>query len=313
MKTCITGGAGFIGSHVADAYLAEGAQVVIVDDLSSGNRANVPAGARLVELDIRDRDGVAALFANERFDVVNHHAAQISVTESVRAPECDAAVNVDGLLNVLAACVRSGVDKFVFASSGGTVYGAPDRLPCTEDDPFDPVTPYGITKTAGELYVRFYGREHGLRWTVLRYANVYGPRQDPHGEAGVVAIFCHRMLAGQPVQVYGMRAPGDGGCERDYVYVGDVARANTAALSRGDGDAFNIGTGTRTRTRALAEALAAAAGRALAIEDAPPRAGDLAANCVDPARARARLGWTPSTDLRTGLAATHAFFRKALA
>ena len=186
MKICITGGAGFIGSHVADAYLALGAEVVVIDDLSTGLRRNVPRGARFVEADIRDRERVAAIFRAERFTHVNHHAAQISVPASVQDPRFDADVNVLGLLVVLEACAKSEVEKFIFISSGGTVYGVPDRLPCVEDDPLAPASPYGIAKTAGEFYTRFYGSANGLRWTALRYSNVYGPRQNPHGEAGSV-------------------------------------------------------------------------------------------------------------------------------
>ena len=311
MKICITGGAGFIGSHVADAYLALGAEVVVIDDLSTGLRRNVPRGARFVEADIRDRERVAAIFRAERFTHVNHHAAQISVPASVQDPRFDADVNVLGLLVVLEACAKSEVEKFIFISSGGTVYGVPDRLPCVEDDPLAPASPYGIAKTAGELYTRFYGSANGLRWTALRYSNVYGPRQNPHGEAGVVAIFCSRIIAGAPVQVFGACAPGDGGCERDYVYVGDVAAANVAALAKGDGEAFNIGTSTLTRTRALLEALQAAAGRTVPVEERGPRPGDVRANSLDPSKAARGLGWRPRTTLEAGLELTFRHFAAA--
>lgn len=313
MKICITGGAGFIGSHVADAYLALGAEVVVIDDLSSGTRENVPRGARLIQADIRDRRRIAEIFRTERFTHVSHHAAQISVPASVQDPWFDAEVNVHGLLSVLDACVRSGVEKCIFVSSGGTVYGNPARLPCVEDDPLAPANPYGIAKTAGEFYTRFYGQEHGLRWTVLRYSNVYGPRQNPHGEAGVVAIFASRILAGAPVKVYGACAPGDGGCERDYVYVGDVAAANAAALAKGDGEAFNIGTSTLTRTRALLDALLATAGRTVPVEECGPRPGDLRANSIDPGKAARGLGWRPAVALEEGLALTFRHFAAARA
>jgi len=309
MKICVTGGAGFIGSHVADAYLAEGAEVVVVDDLSSGSKRNVPAGARFVELDIRDKPAVAELFEKEKFDLVNHHAAQISVPDSVRDPVHDADINIRGLLNLLEAAAAGGVKKFIFISSGGTVYGAPEKLPCRETYPYDPESPYGITKTAGELYVRFYGREHGLAWTVLRYSNVYGPRQDPHGEAGVVAIFCNRLLDGVPVTVHALKEPGDGGCFRDYVYVRDVAAANVAAVDRGEGEAFNVGTGRQTRTRDLFELLCEAAGRRVPMEEGPPRPGDVARNSVDPSKAARGLGWKAQVDLKTGLGETFEYFR----
>ena len=309
MKVCVTGGAGFIGSHVADAYLAKGAQVVVVDDLSSGSKRNVPPEAVFVELDIRVKEGVKELFERENFDAVNHHAAQISVPDSVRNPAKDADINIRGLLNLLEASVSTGVGKFIFISSGGTVYGAPEELPCRESYPYNPESPYGITKTAGELYVRFYGKEHGLSWTVLRYSNVYGPRQDPHGEAGVVAIFCNRLLDGAPVTVHALKEPGDGGCFRDYVYVKDVAAANAAALDRGEGEAFNVGTGRQTRTRELFELLCEAAGRRVPVREGPPRPGDVARNSVDPSKAAELLGGRPNVELKTGLRETFEYFR----
>jgi UDP-glucose 4-epimerase len=308
MKICVTGGAGFIGSHVAAAYLAAGAEVVAVDDLSTGSRRNVPAGVRLVVLDIRHRRAVRELFEAEEFEVVNHHAAQISVPQAVRDPVFDAEVNVMGLLNVLEASAATGVGKVIFISSGGTVYGNPDALPCRETYPFDPASPYGITKTAGEFYVRFFAREHGLAWTALRYSNVYGPRQDPHGEAGVVAIFAQRLLAGEPVALYALAEIGDGGCWRDYVYAEDVAAANVAALDRGAGEAFNIGTGIQTQTRTVLDLLVEVSGRRVSCEDRPPRPGDLARNAVDPDKARRVLGWEPRVELGEGLRRTFEYF-----
>ncbi len=310
MKICITGGAGFIGSHAADAYLAVGAEVVVLDDLSSGRRENVPPAARLIEVDIRNRERIAEIFRTERFTHVNHHAAQMSVPASVKDPSFDAQVNVLGLVNLLDACVLTNVKKFIYVSSGGTVYGTPAKLPCTEKYPFAPTSPYGITKTAGELYVRFYGAEHGLAWTALRYSNVYGPRQNPHGEAGVVAIFSTRLLRGEPIKVYGARVAGDGGCERDYVYVEDVAAANVAALTGGDGEAFNIGTKKLTRTRELLDQLLSLSGRTTAVEECGPRPGDLLANCINPAKAARVLKWRPRFALSAGLARTFDYFQK---
>jgi len=309
MKICLTGGAGFIGSHVAEAYLGLGHEVVVVDDLSTGSEKNVPSGAKFVRLDIRDREAVDRLFEAERFEVVNHHAAQVSVPAGVADPRHDASVNVTGLLNVLEASRRTGVSKFIFISSGGTVYGEVEELPISEARPVDPCSPYGITKAAGEFYVRFFGRQYGLRWTSLRYSNVYGPRQDPHGEAGVVAIFSQRLAAGRPVKIYGLAKPGDGGCFRDYVYVGDVAQANMAALERGDGEALNIGTGKQSRTREIFDTLCSVAGKTVPVEDAPPRPGDVPRNAVDPAKARDVLKWEPRTTLAEGLARTFEFFR----
>ncbi len=308
MKTCVTGGAGFIGSHVAHAYLAAGAEVVIVDDLSTGSRRNVPDGGRLVVLDIRDRKRLMELFERERFAAVNHHAAQMSVSDSVRDPHFDAEVNLVGLLNLLDAVVATGVRKFIFISSGGTVYGVPRELPCLETYPFDPTSPYGISKAAGELYVRFYGSQHGVAWTSLRYSNVFGPRQDPHGEAGVVAIFARQLLAGEPVGIYALNEVGDGGCYRDYVYAADVAAANVAALDRGDGEAINIGTGVETQTRRIFDLLCDVSGLSAPVEDRPPRPGDLARNSVDPAKAKQLLGWEPRVELREGLRQTLAYF-----
>jgi UDP-glucose 4-epimerase len=308
MKICVTGGAGFIGSHVAEAYRAAGAEVVVIDNLATGSRRNVPRGVRLVTLDIRRRAKVAELFAAEQFTVVNHHAAQTSVPDSVKNPSYDAEVNIHGLINLLDASAATRVSKFIFISSGGTVYGEPETLPCVETYPIAPASPYGITKAAGEFYVRFYGRTHGLAWTILRYANVYGPRQDPHGEAGVVAIFARRIVAGEPITIFALTAPGDGGCFRDYVYVGDVAAANVAALERGDGEAFNIGTSVETRTAEVYEVLSSVAGRRVPVDEGPPRPGDLPRNSVSYAKARRMLGWEPRVSLHQGLEKTFAFF-----
>jgi UDP-glucose 4-epimerase len=295
---------------VVDAYCAIGAEVVVVDDLSSGRRENVSEGARFVELDIRDRSGLMALFEAEGFTVINHHAAQVSVSNSVKDPRFDAAVNIEGLLNVLEASVAVGAEKFIFVSSGGTVYGTPERLPCVETEGCAPESPYGITKAAGERYVTFYGREHGLAWTSLRYSNVYGPRQDPHGEAGVVAIFARRLIDNVPVTIYAAHEVGDGGCFRDYIYVSDVAAANVAALETGDGEVFNIGTGVQTQTRELFELLCAGSGRRVPVENRSPRPGDVPRNSVNPQKADRLLHWKPRVDLQTGLTLTFEYFAR---
>src|SRR5215212_1162880 len=224
-KILITGGAGFIGSHVADGYLAEGHDVVVVDDLSTGHRANLPERARLCEADLTDGAELARILETERPDVVNHHAAQRSVRVSVEDPAEDARINVIGSLRLLELSRRYGVKKVIFISTGGAIYGEDTPIPTPEDAPAWPVSPYGIAKLSVEHYLYYYGVQFGLSSVILRYANVYGPRQDPHGEAGVVAIFVERLLAGQECTIF-----GDGGQTRDYVYVGDLVRANIAAL-----------------------------------------------------------------------------------
>ena len=304
MKILVTGGAGFIASHVADAYLKLGHKVTVLDNLSGGKRSNVPPKAKFVKMDIRDRKKVFALFKKERFEVVNSHAAQMSVPDSVKDPLFDAEVNVLGVLGLMEAGRRNGLRKFIHVSSGGTVYGAPRKLPCTEDYPILPESPYGITKAVGEDYLRFMAIESGLDWTVLRYSNVYGPRQVPHGEAGVVSIFINRLLKGEPCTIF-----GDGSIIRDYVFVGDVARANVLALKKGSRRAYNIGTNRPTNVRQLYASIIKAMGLKVKPVFGPPRAGDLKANYLSYARARRELGWSPKVGLDEGIAKTVEFFR----
>ncbi len=308
MKILVTGGAGFIGSHVAEAYLENGHEVVIVDNLSGGRRENLPAGARFHLLDIGSPE-LEKLFAYERPEVVNHQAAQISVTVSARDPALDARVNALGLLNVLEASVRCGARKLIFASSGGAIYGETDRLPTPEDHPPAPLSPYGIHKLLGEHYLRYYRHQHGLDYTALRYANVYGPRQNPEGEAGVVAIFIRRLLDGRTPVLYAYPQEPDG-MSRDYVYVGDVAEASLRALQGGSAEVVNIGTGIATTTGALYRQIEAALGQRVPPERAAARPGDLRHSCLDVSRARAVLSWQPRTDLARGLAETVEYFRK---
>ncbi len=303
-RVLVTGGAGFIGSHVAEAYLRRGDEVVVLDSLVHGRRENVPAGAELVELDIRD-PGAARLIREGRFDVVNHHAAQMDVRVSVADPRFDASVNVDGLLNLLEAARESGVGRFLYVSSGGVVYGEPETRPTPETAPKLPESPYGVTKLAGEQYLYYYHRVHGLEYAALRYSNVYGPRQDPHGEAGVVAIFCNRLLAGEDLTVF-----GSGEQTRDYVYVGDVVAANLlltdARLPRAgslDDRGFNVGTGVGTSVNQLAEILIGISGTSLGVQQAPGRPGELLHSSLDTARLRS-LGWEPRTPLEEGLRTT---------
>jgi UDP-glucose 4-epimerase len=306
LRIIVTGGAGFIGSHVVDAYLAQGHEVLALDSLwehGGGRRENVPAGAAFEKADIRD--DLARVFAEFRPDVVNHHAAQHSVAISARDPMYDAQVNVLGLLNVLENCVNAGVRKVIFASSGAT-FGNPDKFPITDDTPQRPTSPYGITKMVAEHYLRFYKSEKGLDFTALRYGNVYGPRQDPNGEAGVIAIFIGAFLQRKGVRIY-----SDGEQTRDYVFAGDVARANLAALERGSGECYVIGTGVKTSVNAIYRSLVEISGFEAPVERAPRRPGDARDAQFDSTRARAELQWSPSTNLADGMRATYEYFKAA--
>ncbi len=298
MKIIVTGGAGFIGSHVVDAYVAAGHDVLVLDDLSVGKREQVNPAARLVEMSMLN-PAVVDLFQAERPDLVNHHAANPSVSLSVRRPDFDARQNILGTLNLLEAARLSGTGKFVYICSGGAMYGNPQRLPVDEEHPADPVSPYGLSKHTGERYVRLYGAEHGLRWTSLRYANVYGPRQDPFGEAGVISIFCQNLLDGVPPEIQ-----WDGEQTRDFVYVGDCARANLAVLAAGDGQAYNVGTGVGTSINALFAALLSVAGLAAAPRRGPRRPGDARHSYLDCRKIASDLGWHPEVTLRDGLSLT---------
>ncbi len=286
----VTGGAGFIGSHVVEAALEAGWEVAALDDLSSGQRENLPEGVHLFEVDVRDVPAVEAAFQDFRPSVVSHQAAQASVSVSVREPVFDAEVNVIGGLNVLLAARAQGVERVVFASTGGAIYGEVPSGAASEETPPRPYSPYATSKLSFEHYLETFRQQYGLEFVILRYGNVYGPRQNPHGEAGVVAIFADRMLAGQPVQINAMREPGDGGCVRDYVYVSDVARANLAAARGETPRLLNIGTGVGTSTRELAEQLAAALNVQADLRPAPPRPGDLERSVLDPSRFQEVLG-----------------------
>ena len=305
-KVLVTGGAGFIGSHIADAYLKEGARVWIVDNLSSGKRSNVPEGANLVHLDIRDAKLADVFSEAGGFDVISHHAAQIDVRVSVSDPRRDAGINIDGFLNVAENALRFGCGRFMFVSSGGVVYGEPDVRPTPETTPKRPLSPYGVTKLTGEYYLSYYANERGLDYAAVRYSNVYGPRQDPHGEAGVVAIFCTRIGAGTPLTVF-----GDGEQTRDYVYVGDVVAANVRlaeadlpAPASLDARAFNVGTSSETSVNELARTLMSAAGREVELKYAPARAGEVQHSCLNADKLRA-LGWKPAVTLHEGLGRTY--------
>jgi UDP-glucose 4-epimerase len=304
VRVLVTGGAGFIGSHVVDAHLEQGDQVAVVDSLVGGQRVFVSERARFYTLDIRDA-GLRDVFERERPQLVNHHAAQTSVSVSVHDPLRDAEVNVMGTLRLLQLCIEFGVEYLVFASTGGALYGEPDRLPADEATPTAPLSPYGAAKLAGEAYIDLYGRLHGLHAGRLRYANVYGPRQDPHGEAGVVAIFSRALLDGRRPVIF-----GDGEQTRDFVFVADVVRANLLIAERRFAGALNIGTGQATTVNTIYQTLARAAGVSGPPAYGAPRAGDVRHIALDASAARHAIGWKPEVALSAGLTATLDWFRR---
>jgi len=304
MRILVTGGAGFIGSHIVDTYLAAGHSVAIVDNLSTGRREHVNPRARLYTVDLGAPDALAEVFAREQPQVVSHQAAQKSVRISVEDPAADATINIVGSLHLLEQCRRHGVEHIIFASTGGAIYGDVNVIPTPEDHPAWPVSPYGIAKLTAEHYLYFYHHQYGIPYTALRYANVYGPRQDPHGEAGVVAIFVERLLAGDSVTIF-----GDGEQTRDYVYVGDVAAANLRALETRAPGPFNIGTGVETSVNTLYHALEQAIGIDRPASYAPARPGEQQRSAVDARHAAQTLGWEPQLSLADGLRRTVEAFR----
>lgn len=336
MRILVTGGAGFIGSHVVDAYIHAGHEVWVVDDLSRGKREQVNPHAKFIRMDLRSPD-LKDLVAGGGFDCVNHHAAQMDVRVSVADPARDAMINILGTLNLLEAARAHGVRQVIFASTGGAIYGEQHRFPASEQHPTAPTSPYGVTKRAAELYLEYYRQVHGFCYIVLRYANVYGPRQDPDGEAGVVAIFCGKVLTGQRLIIF-----GDGEQTRDYVNVADVARANLLALnylgaavdcvestpavesgtckqtarsalkdSRAQklNTVFNIGTGIETSVNALAAILLEAADSDCPVVHHPARTGEQGRSVIDPSLAKSVLRWEPMISLQDGLAQTLGWFR----
>lgn len=336
MRVLVTGGAGFIGSHIVDVLVAEGHHVVVVDNLSGGKAENLNPAAKFYCLDICSPE-LEKVFGEEKIELVNHHAAQIDVRRSVADPAEDARVNIQGLLNILENCRRFGVRGLVFASSGGVVYGEPRDLPVAEDYPKGPLSPYGVSKLSSEYYLYCYAQVAGLPYVALRYGNVYGPRQDPHGEAGVVAIFGLKMLAGEVPVIY-----GDGEQLRDYVYVGDVVQANLLAMRRlldaapgregaagsssagagaaeigpqaggVDGPAYNIGTGVGTSVNELFAVLRDLTGYRGEAQHGPERPGELRRIYLDCTRAQKELGWRPAVSLRKGLSLTVEYLVQSL-
>ena len=304
LQVLVTGGAGFIGSHIVDAFLNRGYEVVVVDNLSTGKLENLNPGAKFYQIDIRSPE-LCEIFEKEHPDYVDHHAAQIDVRKSAAEPAYDAEVNVVGTINVLENCVTHKVKKVVFASTGGAIYGEPEYLPVAESHPIAPLAPYGLAKHIGELYLDYYHRMEGLSYVALRYGNVYGPRQDPHGEAGVVAIFINIMLKdGQPV-IY-----GDGTQSRDYIYIEDVVQANVIAMEKDVCGAFNIGTGIGTSVNELYRSL----GALLEFEKPPlylpPRIGEVQRIYLSAEEAKRLLGWEPQVSLVEGLQRTIKYFKR---
>ena len=309
MKILVTGGAGFIGSHVVDAYVAAGHEVAVLDNLSTGREDNVNPAAQLHRVDIRDLGQVQEAIAAFKPQVVNHHAAQSEVPRSVADPGFDAQVNVVGGLNVLRACVDNSVRKVIFSSTGGALYGEPDIVPAGEDHPVRPLSPYGTSKFAFEQYLGTFDRTFGLRFTTLRYSNIYGPRQDFFAEEGrVVAIFASRMLESKPVTI-----DGDGTQSRDMLHVGDVATANLAALERGDGGTYHVSSGTPVTINDLCRKLALLTEYKLEPRFGPARVGDVYRIALDNQLAAAELGWVPRIQLEEGLQLTVAYFREQIA
>lgn len=307
MKILVTGGAGFIGSHIVDAYVEGGHEVVAIDDLSTGHAENVNSRARFYKMDIRD-SAVEELFATEQFDVINHQAARGNVRASMEDPMIYADVNVRGGINLLECCRKYGAQKIIYSSTGGCVYGELQHLPADEKHPIQPRDPYGASKASFELYLPVYAMNFGLRYTILRYPNVYGPRQDPFGEAGVVSIFIGQMLHGVQAVIN-----GDGEQQRDFVYVSDVVRANLLALDNGGNGVYNLGWGAGVSVNEIFRRLKAMTDYSLDEVYGPPKVGEVRYSYLDANKARRELGWEPLTSLDKGLRETVEYFRPLLA
>lgn len=308
MKIIVTGGAGFIGSHIVDTYINNGYQVVIIDDLSTGFEKNINPTAKFYKADICDPD-IADIFMKEQPDLINHHAAQVNVRRSVAEPLYDARINIQGSINLLECARKYKVKRFIYISSGGAVYGEPEYLPCDEAHPVNPICPYGASKYIVEHYLHMYHVNYSLPYLVLRYANVYGPRQDPHGEAGVVAIFSEQMLLGEQVVIN-----GDGEQQRDYVHVSDCCRANLlAARNEVETGIYNLGTGIGTSVNEIYHQLKQITGYSLDAIHGPAKLGETRNIYLDATRAEKYLGWTPTISLHEGLTGVVDYFRKSVA
>jgi UDP-glucose 4-epimerase len=305
MKILVTGGAGFIGSNVVDAYIENGHKVIVVDDLSTGRLSNLNPKAKFYQLDIRDPQ-LRDVFIEERPQLINHHAAQIDVRRSVADPEFDAEVNVLGSIKLARLAVEFGVSKIIYISSGGAIYGEPVYLPCDEDHPIRPICPYGASKYTFEIYLQMFNETDSLDYTILRYGNVYGPRQDPLGEAGVVAIFCGQMLKGSPVTIN-----GTGKQVRDFVYVGDCARANLITLQKGSSRAYNLGVGIGIDINQIFSEVKSITGYEPEAIYGPEKAGETSRIYLTAERAKEELGWEPEVSLTEGLEQTVAYFRRS--
>ncbi|NLV74130.1 MAG: NAD-dependent epimerase/dehydratase family protein [Chloroflexi bacterium] len=304
MRVLVTGGAGFIGSHVADAYLAAGHEVAILDDLSTGKLDNVNPQARFFHADLRQPEQLTAAFDDFRPEVICHLAAKANVRESMLKPVLYAEVNVIGSINLLETARAFSCNKFIYASTAGAVYGEPEYLPVDENHPINPLDPYGASKHHVEHYLYLYQRNYGLNYTVLRYPNVYGPRQDPHGEAGVVSIFALALLENRQPVIH-----GDGEQSRDFVYVGDIAQASVLALPAGDGQTYNLGAGESTSINTVFRLLKDITGSDQPEVHGPAKLGEVFRTCIDATKARRELGWQPTTGLREGLERTVDYFR----
>lgn len=302
-KILVTGGAGFIGSHIVDRYIKEGHEVVVIDNLSTGKKENINPQARFYRIDIRDRE-ILNIFEQERPDVVSHHAAQMDVRRSTEKPVFDAEVNILGTINLLENSVKSGAKKFIFASSGGAIYGEQMEFPATEDHHELPLSPYGVSKLAGEKYLHYYSENFGLKYTSLRYSNVYGPRQNPEGEAGVVAIFIGRLLKRKEPVIN-----GDGEQTRDYIYVDDIVEANIRATTGETEGPFNIGTGIETSVNTILRHLTDIAGMNIQGTHGPPKKGEQRRSVIDCSKAIRLLAWKPEVTLEEGLRRTVHYFK----
>jgi len=303
MKILVTGGAGFIASQIADAFINEGHEVHILDNLSTGFEKNINPKAKFIKSDISSTS-INELFLKEKYDVVNHHAAQIDVRKSVADPVFDANTNILGTINLLQACIKTGVKKFMFASTGGAVYGEQEYFPADENHPTNPVSPYGITKLAIEKYLYFYKNEYGLNYTILRYANVYGPRQNPFGEAGVVAIFVNKLLKNENPVIN-----GDGKQTRDYVFVEDVVKANVITLESETSDIFNIGTGIETSVNDLFNRLNSIGGKKAKEKQGPAPKGEQLRSVITSNKLFNQFNWKPSMHIDEGLKKTFESFK----